>query len=63
MEPIELTVASLDPRHVYLLHTERTIWLWKGVKSSVSGDAHILFKYANIFRILLQAKFAFLPKS
>ncbi|KAI6187705.1 hypothetical protein M3Y98_00273600 [Aphelenchoides besseyi] len=34
MEPVALSVKSLDPQFVFLLHTEKTIWIWRGLKSS-----------------------------
>ncbi|CAD5220329.1 unnamed protein product [Bursaphelenchus xylophilus] len=34
MEPVSLNYDSLDPRFVFLLHTEKTIWIWRGVKAS-----------------------------
>lgn len=35
MEPVPVNNKSLDPRFVFLLHTEKVIWIWKGWKSSV----------------------------
>jgi hypothetical protein len=36
MEPVPVSHKSLDPRFIFLLHTEKTIWIWRGWKSSVS---------------------------
>lgn len=36
MEPVPLSHKSLDPRFIFLLHSEKVIWIWKGWKSSVS---------------------------
>ncbi|KAI6241750.1 hypothetical protein M3Y99_00338000 [Aphelenchoides fujianensis] len=49
MEPVPLSVQSLDPRYVFLLHTEKTIWIWRGFKSSntVSSKVRLFAEKLN----------------
>lgn len=35
MEPVPVSVDSLDPRYVFLLDAGDTIWIWSGRKARV----------------------------
>uniref|UniRef100_A0A7E4W5T9 Protein flightless-1-like protein n=1 Tax=Panagrellus redivivus TaxID=6233 RepID=A0A7E4W5T9_PANRE len=36
MEPVPVSVESLDPRFVFLLDTKDTIWVWSGARSRIT---------------------------
>lgn len=41
MEPVPVAFSSLDPRYIFLLHTEKNIWIWRGGKASVTASNKI----------------------
>lgn len=49
MEPVPLSVESLDPRYCFLLDAGETIWIWSGFKSriTVSNKARLFAERLN----------------
>lgn len=48
MESVPVSHESLDPRFVFLLHTEKTIFIWKGWKSSVSSSSLLSYFHYSL---------------